>query len=434
VLLDPPFAPAFRALAANIWQEAAMPESMRIARTKELSDAARARGSAALAEELEAMVCLARKQPEEAVKLLVRATQAPPAAEEAEYLLAAAWRAAGNNAKFEQLSWRIISDHPAFPEPYAPLLRHYLDQGQLNAARRVLGAWQLNLPHSVDARLLEATLQFRVAGQRDEAEKSLRQLVEAYPGDARVLANARAFYSEIGQLAKLTEVLEAEVAKQPWNYVALAQLVDIYATQQRPADATRALDAARASLARDPERLYLVSQLYQRTEQPRMVEQVLEEVLRADPAFAPAANDLGYSWADAGQNLPRAEALIRTAVEKEPANPMYLDSLGWAMYKLGRFDEARTHLEQAVIEQGYGDPVVLDHLGDALYRLDQKPQALERWKESAARLGQPGENERPDAQTLRLQLSQKIRQSDAGESVSVAPVPEQPTTPKQAKN
>lgn len=434
VAIDPPFPPAYRALAARILQDSAMPQSMRAARTRELSESARAHGAVALADEIEAMRLLAQKQIDPAIKLLIRATEASPPAEEAELLLASAYRAAGNHARFEQLLWKLIGDHPQFAETYAPLMRHYLDQGQLSAARRVLGAWQVNIPQSVDARLLEATLQYRVAGHRDEAGQTLAELVHSYPGDARVLANARAFYTEVGKPSEFTSMLETEVARRPWNYVALAQLVDVYEEQNRAADAARALDVARTALAGDAERLYLVSQLYQRADQPRMVEQVLEESLRADPTFAPAANDLGYSWADAGQNLARAEALLRVALQQEPSNPMYLDSLGWAMYKLGRFEEARKHLEQAVIEQGYGDPVVLDHLGDALYQLDQKTAALDRWKESAAQLGEAETGERPDERELRLELGRKIRQSEAGEAVSVSPVSQRALSPKQAQN
>jgi tetratricopeptide (TPR) repeat protein len=328
----------------------------------------------------------------------------------------------------------MISDHPRIADPYAALFRYYLEQGQLNGARRVLSVWRAGMPDNVEARLLEATLQLRRTNQREEAERSLNAIARDNADDPEVLANLRAFYTEVDRLPKFIELLEEEVARRPHNYVAVAQLVDAYASGDRKADATRVLDATRQSIAGDVDRLYLIAHLYDRVDQPQMVEQVLLDVLRLDPAFAPAGNDLGYTWADAGQNLERAESLVRRALQEEPDNPMYLDSLGWVMYKRGQFGEARRHLEQAVAAQNFGDPVVLDHLGDVLYRLHDNAEAQQQWKQSLAKLGEIDPKERDDIKNLRLQLNQKLKQAHAGEPVSVAPIVEEPATPKQAKN
>jgi len=195
----------------------------------------------------------------------------------------------------------------------------------------------------------------------------------------------------------------------------------------------RVLDAVRTAASGDADLLYYIAGLYTRVGQKETTEQVLEQVVRTDPQHAPACNDLGYGWAEQGRNLTRAEALIRTAVEREPDNHSFLDSLGWVLYKRGRFQPAREALEGAVEAASFPDPVVLDHLGDVLYRLDLPTEAAAQWKRSNERIAKtPGADERDDLRQLRLQLQQKLKQSEAGQPVSVSPVVEEP--PKQAKN
>ncbi|NLA06763.1 MAG: tetratricopeptide repeat protein, partial [Firmicutes bacterium] len=41
--------------------------------------------------------------------------------------------------------------------------------------------------------------------------------------------------------------------------------------------------------------------------------------------------------------------LIETAANRDPANPVYMDSLGWAYFKLGNFDEAERTIRRALL-------------------------------------------------------------------------------------
>src|SRR5690606_26453826 len=128
------------------------------------------------------------------------------------------------------------------------------------------------------------------------------------------------------------------------------RLVFIYAEQQRFDDAARVLDAARTAAGDEPDLLYSLSHLYGVIDRPHTTNEVLQQVIELDPTHAPAANDLGYSWADEGIHLQRAEELVRLAVKTEPDNHSFLDSLGWVLYKRGDFEPARRYLQQAVDE------------------------------------------------------------------------------------
>ena len=59
-------------------------------------------------------------------------------------------------------------------------------------------------------------------------------------------------------------------------------------------------------------------------------------------------NYLGYSWADMGQNLTQARAMIEKAVQRRPNDGAIVDSLGWVMLRQGEVTEAVQTLERAV--------------------------------------------------------------------------------------
>ena len=423
VAARPIFAPALRDMLDSIWGEDAFDEQQKRRHSEPLVTAARDAGNEALALELQGAALLAQKKAVEASRVLAEAARVA-ASSPAELLLtqAGAELAQNHAQQFEQLAWRLISDRPRFEPTYPALFRHYMERGNAAAARNLLTTWLRNVPDGVEPRLIEATIQARVAGQRDQAERSMLALFAEHPDRPDVLANMRALYAEWNQLPKLIDLLEQQRAAQPYNHPLVAQLVDLYASQKRNEEASRVLDAARTALADDPDRLYFVAHLYQRIDQQQQSEEVLQHALRANPSFAPAGNDLGYTWADAGKNLDRAESMIRRAVEAEPDNPMFLDSLGWVLYKQGRFDEARRHLEQAASNERGADPVILDHLGDALYRLNLSDDAVRRWRDSLARIAAVPEGAREQHNALRLQLDQKLRQAEQRQPVSVAPI------------
>jgi tetratricopeptide (TPR) repeat protein len=122
-------------------------------------------------------------------------------------------------------------------------------------------------------------------------------------------------------------------------------------------------------------------------------EEWLEQVLDEFPEDASASNDLGYLWAERGNNLDRAYRMIRTAVEQEPDNVAYRDSLGWVLFRLGRFQEALPEMEKAAKED---DPTVFEHLGDVYRALKQETKAKEAYQKAIAGFEKANEREKRD--------------------------------------
>jgi tetratricopeptide (TPR) repeat protein len=431
VKLVPPFAPAHRVLLGEYWLRNDWDEKRKVEASNELINSVERGGEEPLAAELRGLLLLHQGKPKEAAEALARSQELGNRSPDAQLARANALRAAGVVVESEQLLWQLVKDHPTFEDAYNALFRQYLDASAPRQADRVVETWLKADPGSDSAKLLEATLLF-IRGQAAAAESRMLALLERNPEDVELLMSLRELSTRTGRLDEFVKKLEAERAENPRNQAVVEQLVEIYSTQKRAADASRVLDAARDAAAKDPDLLYYVAHLYTRIGQEKTTEQILAEVVKIDPTHAPASNDLGYNWADQGRNLDRAEELIRVAVEAEPDNQSFLDSLGWVLYKRGKFEESLQHLQAAIEPATLPDPVVLDHLGDALYRLGRREDAVKQWRRSAERLAQTDSN-RSDIRQLRLQLQQKLKQVDAGQPVKVAPVVEKPTTPQQAR-
>jgi predicted Zn-dependent protease len=417
--IDPPFAPAYRAIVGQYWTRPDWDDSQQADACEKLASHADKAGSPELAAEVRALSLLRQNKPDQAAAMLDQAMRLGAPSIELQLTYAQVLLLQNQDERAEQLLKKLILDYPRHEEAYGLLFSYYVRRQKPAQAVKVLQSWRSADPSNVQAQLFQAMLLIRTQ-HPDEAENILTRLFDEHPDDPEVLMALHQLYSQNGRLDQYIDRLEQEREQHPDNRNAVEQLVDIYASQGRMNDAIRVLDATRSAVADDADLLYYVANLYSSIGRQKTTEEILQQVLQLDPNHAPANNDLGYFWTDQGRNLSRAEAMIRLAVRAEPDNQSFLDSLGWVLYKRGQFDEARRYFEQAIGAAARPDPVVLDHLGDALYRLNKKPDAINQWKRSMDRLNDTPE--RDELKILRLKLQQKLKQADSGEPVDVAPI------------
>lgn len=112
--------------------------------------------------------------------------------------------------------------------------------------------------------------------------------------------------------------------------------------------------------------------------------QSMQRVIELDPNNAKALNYLGYTYADMGENLDIAEALILKALTLKPEDGFITDSLGWVYYRQGLFAKAVSMLERAV-DLTDADPMITEHLGDAYLKSDRLKEALETYKKARSK-------------------------------------------------
>jgi tetratricopeptide (TPR) repeat protein len=422
--LKPAFAPAFRDLLDVIWADSDVDVKTRIQAATQLADRATAAGDAPLADEIAGLLLMRQNEPAKAAGQFAAAIKLGAKSPDVLLARAESLRQSGDTRGFESLMWQLLSDWPALRGPYLELYAYYLRDGSSSQAQRVLSTWFANDPQNVTALEMEARAEVR-ANRTAAGDAIIKRLLADHGDDADVLESAGDYYTQTDRLDAFLKSLEERRTKEPRNITLAMALAELYARQDRAADASRVLDAARFAAADDPDVLYVLSGLYSRIGQKETSEQVLGQVLKIEPTHAGACNDLGYSWAEQGKNLERAEALIRQAIASEPHNSSFLDSMGWVLYKLGRFAESRQFMDRAVGSSTGGseiepDPVVLDHRGDVLYRLGERSAAGADWTRAAEHISATNTT-RDDLRDLRLQLQEKQKQLSAGQSVGVAP-------------
>lgn len=108
--------------------------------------------------------------------------------------------------------------------------------------------------------------------------------------------------------------------------------------------------------------LYRLGLLYDKLEHKEKTVLTMEQIIGLDPEHANALNYLGYTFAEQGINLERAEILVTNALRIDPDNGYYIDSLAWIYFKQGRLQQAWKEIRRAV--QFVTDPVIWEHYGD----------------------------------------------------------------------
>lgn len=431
VAIEPPFAPAYRQEVINIWGRPDWDDAQKQEGCECLARTAEAAGDAALAAEVRGLSDQQQGKFDAALARFNDANQLGDHSPELELTEAAVDEHDKEDSRAEQILWRLVSDHSQYDSAWSALFELYLQNQSPDEARKVLVQWLNANPGSIDARVLQAEVTAQ-EGDLSSAQDLLLKLFNDHPDSDDVIAALVAIYRRADQLDPFIVRLEDMRSRHPSNRTVVQWLVELYAREGRTAEADRVLDQTRAAVGNDPDLLYQLAHLYDLLDQKGACEDVLQQVVALDPSHAGASNDLGYTWADEGRNLDKAEALIRVAVAAEPDNQSFLDSLGWVLYKRGKFAESAENLQMAIGPAALPDPVVLDHYGDVLWRLGEWNAAVKQWQRSLDRLDQE-DGDREDLKQLRLELITKLDAQRQGRTVDPAPLgattrPSNPTT------
>ncbi|MDE5731205.1 MAG: tetratricopeptide repeat protein [Alistipes sp.] len=100
---------------------------------------------------------------------------------------------------------------------------------------------------------------------------------------------------------------------------------------------------------------------------------------------APVLNNYAYflgEKSDDRQELERALAMARRAVELTDNNATYLDTYGWVLFRLGRLEEARRTMRQAIAFDRDESPELYFHYGEVLAALGEKFMAETYWRKA----------------------------------------------------
>jgi tetratricopeptide (TPR) repeat protein len=103
-----------------------------------------------------------------------------------------------------------------------------------------------------------------------------------------------------------------------------------------------------------------------------------EKALKSRPDDPQLQNALGFTLADHKLQLPRAEQLVRAALEVSPDSAAIQDSLGWVLYQRGQTSAALPILDRAW--KNSGDSEIAAHYGEVLWRTGDEAKARYIWQ------------------------------------------------------
>ncbi len=194
------------------------------------------------------------------------------------------------------------------------------------------------------------------------------QLASVYQGQER--------YSEA--VAAIREAMEEDDRRRQ---ELLRFLAEIY---RKAKDYPNAIEVMHKVVELDPEndRVYFsLGALYDESKDKDKTIEYMRKAVELNPDNASALNYLGYTYAELGVELDRAEELIVRALEIAPNDGYYIDSLGWVYYQKGDYRRAIEQLERAV-SLVPDDPIIIEHLGDAYLKVGETDKALRSYRDA----------------------------------------------------
>lgn len=123
---------------------------------------------------------------------------------------------------------------------------------------------------------------------------------------------------------------------------------------------------------------YARSVLHERANDIPAAEADLRSIIERDPENSAALNALGYTLANRTDRLDEAQALIEKALSLSPNEPAILDSMGWVLYRQGDLKNAAEFLTRAYA--GFPDGEVAAHLGEVLWVAGNTNGAMTVWR------------------------------------------------------
>jgi len=133
----------------------------------------------------------------------------------------------------------------------------------------------------------------------------------------------------------------------------------------------------------DANLMYELSMMAERLNRTDDMEALLRRAIALKPDDAQALNALGYALADRNERLDEAFGLVKRAVALSPNDPFIADSLGWVEFRRGNTAEALRVLRLAYGSRPHVE--VAAHLGEVLWTTGQREEALQVWRDGAAR-------------------------------------------------
>jgi tetratricopeptide (TPR) repeat protein len=142
-------------------------------------------------------------------------------------------------------------------------------------------------------------------------------------------------------------------------------------------DLTKAAEIYKAAVTNWPgntDALYRHGVVLERMKMRAEAMAAMEQILAIEPGNPDALNFVGYSLAEDGRDLDRAQDMITRALAANPESPYFIDSLAWVYFKRGDLKNAWIQIQRAASKPSE-DPTIWEHYGDIAKAMGNKKEA-----------------------------------------------------------
>jgi tetratricopeptide (TPR) repeat protein len=236
------------------------------------------------------------------------------------------------------------------------------------------------------------------------------------------------------ELDKARDAVEEALTVEPENKNLILYRILLLRDQEEYDEAEEQVRTALKSDPEDERYLFNLALVLHDRGQRAEAADVMESVLKKNPANADALNYVAYELAEQNRDLPRAEELVRRAIQLRPNDGFYLDTLGWVQYKQGKIADAEQSLARAISASG-DDLVIVEHYIEILLAQGKSNRAVAVMKavvEQAPQSGQFDDDERAAAfKRIEERLKQLLQQHPELQSVEKSPLKRAASVPPQ---
>ena len=340
---------------------------------------------------------------ERAAATLARAVELAPSEPEGFKLLAQVEEGRGHFPEARQAWERALSADPDDPDTLLAAGQLAERQGDLTAARTFFRHLFRSAPDETAARA-------RVAALWLDAKQPGDALEVAQGSDEPQLVYLRGVALQQMKRWEDAAAVFARVKPSSPELYASARVSLAYVLERagRPADAVKAVRRGLETSPKDPALLFALGEAYERAGQRELALEQMRAVLAVKADHAEALNFIGYSYAERGEHLDEAQALVERALRLEPDNGYYLDSLGWVLYKRGDLERAVKALERADELVG-PEATILEHLGDTYRAAARTSDAATAYRRALEAI-EKGTGNDDDAPLSRADVERKLRE------------------------
>jgi putative PEP-CTERM system TPR-repeat lipoprotein len=203
----------------------------------------------------------------------------------------------------------------------------------------------------------------------DEALQRANEMLAKHPGDPDALVLKGDVLASAGKIRDAAAAFADAQRRRPDASTAL-KLFQIRSAAGAP-DAAEPLEQWLALQPNDYRMRYVLGTYYLSQHALQKAAGELEVVVRQVPGYAPAFNNLAWTYVQ--MNDSRAQSYAQRAYQLAPSSPAFADTLGWILVRERDLSRGLPLLEQAT--KGAADPEIQYHYAYALAQSGKRAEA-----------------------------------------------------------